>query len=111
MGFSTKVQLIQREKSEQWYINFPSAVAQAMEFEKGEVVEWLMEDRQHLVLRRERPPGPFMKKNGRFAPRLLGGVVCPSSSGFRANPHLATGTGTGEVTPTRYASGEAMTVV
>lgn len=34
MGFPTKVQLIQRKASEQWYINFPSAVAQAMEFSK-----------------------------------------------------------------------------
>ena len=27
MGFPTKVQLIQRMHSQQWYINFPSAVA------------------------------------------------------------------------------------
>jgi len=42
MGFPTKVQLIQRKESEQWYINFPSALAQAMEFEKGEAVEWIV---------------------------------------------------------------------
>ena len=36
MGFPTKVQLIKRRASEQWYINFPSAVAQAMEFSRGE---------------------------------------------------------------------------
>jgi hypothetical protein len=35
MGFQTKVQVIQRQRSEQWYVNFPSALAQAMEFEKG----------------------------------------------------------------------------
>jgi len=28
MGFPTKVQLIKRQASEQWYINFPSALAQ-----------------------------------------------------------------------------------
>lgn len=39
MGYPTKVQLIKRKASEQWYINFPSAVAQAMEFDRGEVVE------------------------------------------------------------------------
>lgn len=27
MGFPTKIQLIKRPKSEQWYINFPSALA------------------------------------------------------------------------------------
>ena len=53
MGFPTKIQLIKRAKSEQWYINFPSAVAQAMEFERGEIVEWLIEDKHKLVLKRE----------------------------------------------------------
>lgn len=53
MGFETKVQLIKRAKSEQWYINFPSAVAQAMEFEKGEVVEWVVIDKQKLTLKRK----------------------------------------------------------
>jgi hypothetical protein len=38
MGFPTKVQLISRQDSVQYYINFPSAVAQAMEFTKGETV-------------------------------------------------------------------------
>ena len=48
MGFATKVQLIKRQASEQWYINFPSAVAQAMEFSRGETVEWLVEDKSRL---------------------------------------------------------------
>ena len=52
MGFPTKIQLIKRAKSEQWYINFPSAIAQAMEFERGEVVEWLIEDKLKLTLKR-----------------------------------------------------------
>jgi bifunctional DNA-binding transcriptional regulator/antitoxin component of YhaV-PrlF toxin-antitoxin module len=53
MGFPTKIQLIKRAKSEQWYINFPSAIAQAMEFERGEVVEWVIEDKQKLILKRD----------------------------------------------------------
>ena len=52
MGFPTKIQLIKRAKSEQWYINFPSAIAQAMEFERGEVVEWLIEDKLKMTLKR-----------------------------------------------------------
>jgi len=62
MGFPTKVQLIKRKQSEQWYINFPSAVAQAMEFERGETVEWIIEDQSQLVLRRHRPPPSAFKK-------------------------------------------------
>lgn len=52
MGFPTKIQLISRAKSEQWYINFPSAVAQAMEFGKGEIVEWIIEDKNTMTLKR-----------------------------------------------------------
>lgn len=53
MGYPTKIQLIKRAKSEQWYINFPSAIAQAMEFARGEVVEWRIQDRQTMILKRE----------------------------------------------------------
>lgn len=52
MGYPTKIQLIKRAKSEQWYINFPSAIAQAMEFEKGEVVEWVIQDKTTMTLKR-----------------------------------------------------------
>lgn len=62
MGYPTKVQLIKRKQSEQWYINFPAAVAQAMEFERGETVEWIVEDRQSLVLRRCREVPSAIKK-------------------------------------------------
>jgi hypothetical protein len=71
MGYPTKVQLIKRKKSEQWYINFPSAVAQAMDFERGETVEWFVEDRATLILRRpSAPPLPAGKaKKGGSAGR------------------------------------------
>jgi len=52
MGFQTKIQLIKRANSEQWYINLPSAIAQAMEFDRGEVVEWIIENKRKLVLKR-----------------------------------------------------------
>ena len=62
MGYPTKVQLISRKSSEQWYINFPAAVAQAMEFERGETVEWIIEDKGSLVLRRQKVPPSVIKK-------------------------------------------------
>ena len=55
MGFKTKVQVIQRRESQQWYINFPSACAQMMNFRKGEVVEWDITDEGRLILRRGTP--------------------------------------------------------
>lgn len=65
MGFPTKVQLIKRKNSEQWYVNFPSAVAQAMDFNKGEMVEWHVEDKETLALRRMEAPVQLLKKNDR----------------------------------------------
>ena len=62
MGFPTKVQLIKRANSEQWYINFPAAVAQAMEFEKGELVEWVIEDKQKMTLKRASREQPAESK-------------------------------------------------
>jgi hypothetical protein len=65
VAFPTKVQLINRRASQQWYINFPSALAQAMEFSQGETVEWLVEDKSLLALRRPHAPAPVLKKTPR----------------------------------------------
>lgn len=42
MGYSAKVQLISRKNNRwnQWYVNFPNALAQALNLKKGEIVEW-----------------------------------------------------------------------
>jgi len=59
MGYPTKVQLIKRKKSAQFYINFPTALAQAMDFSKAEDVEWTVSDKKHLILSRKIvPPDP-----------------------------------------------------
>lgn len=62
MGYNTKIQLIKRKKSEQWYVNFPAAVAQAIEFDKGEDVEWIIDDYQNIVLRRSDASVASLKK-------------------------------------------------
>ena len=62
MGYPTKIELIKRAKSEQWCVNFPSAVAQAIEFERGEVVEWIIDDHQRLVLHRNDGAVEALKK-------------------------------------------------
>ncbi len=67
MGYSTKVQLIQRAAgTDQWYINFPTVLAEAMDFQKGEEVFWHVEDKANLVLHRTdvpRSPVTVKKKN------------------------------------------------
>lgn len=62
MGYPTKIQLIKRTKSEQWYVNFPAAVAKAIEFKQGEVVEWIIDDHQRLVLKRSDKAVASLKK-------------------------------------------------
>lgn len=56
MGYPTKIQLISRKdkNSNQWYVNFPNALAQAMNFEKGEIVEWTVENINVLKMERKR---------------------------------------------------------
>lgn len=66
MGYKTKVQLIKRAKSQQWYVCFPSALAQAMEFIQSEVVEWVVETKHKLLLMR-RPVGKDQRSSGRNA--------------------------------------------
>ncbi len=62
MGYTTKVQVIKRAKSEQFYVNFPAAVAQAIELQEGEIVEWLIDDYQNLVLKRSDQAVSSLKK-------------------------------------------------
>jgi hypothetical protein len=48
-------------------VNFPSAVAQAMNFEKGETFEWIIIDSGNMLLRRatpQTPPVELPKKKG-----------------------------------------------
>jgi antitoxin component of MazEF toxin-antitoxin module len=52
MGYKTKVQLIKRKTSEQWYVNFPMVLAQAMEFRQSEEVEWVVTKDGTLILAR-----------------------------------------------------------
>ena len=54
MGYPTKIQLIARKKGQQWYVNFPNALAEAMNFEKGETVEWEVETLEVLRMTRRR---------------------------------------------------------
>lgn len=64
MGYPTKVQLIRRKKTaDQYYINFPTALAEAMELEKGEIIEWIIEDKANIIAhRRHVPPSPITVK-------------------------------------------------
>ena len=53
MGYESKVQVIQRgNKTRQFYLILPAQLAEAMEFQKGERIEWVVIDRRTLEVRR-----------------------------------------------------------
>lgn len=52
MGSKVKIQRVERGKTKSFYVNFPAAVAEAGQIEKGEEMEWLIEDRDTYVLKR-----------------------------------------------------------
>lgn len=55
MGYKTKIQKVERPTNQSYYVNLPSALAQAMNIKKGEVFEWLIEDKNLLVFKRIKP--------------------------------------------------------
>lgn len=56
MGYPTKIQQISRQKGNQWYVNFPNALAEAMNFTKGETVEWEVDSLTALHMIRTETP-------------------------------------------------------
>lgn len=55
MGYPCKVQKIERQARNTYYVNFPTAVAEALDITKGEIFEWSVEDKNTLVLQRRKP--------------------------------------------------------
>jgi bifunctional DNA-binding transcriptional regulator/antitoxin component of YhaV-PrlF toxin-antitoxin module len=52
VGYKTKIQMVNRKYSKQYYVSIPSAMAKALEIRKGEEVEWKINRRGELVLKR-----------------------------------------------------------
>jgi len=55
MGYRVKLQKVDRPTNRSFYLSFPVALAEAMEVEKGEEFEWLVENLNTLVLKRVTP--------------------------------------------------------
>lgn len=52
MGYKIKIQRVERGSTKSFYVNFPAAVAEAAGIEKGEEMEWFIQDRDTYVLKR-----------------------------------------------------------
>lgn len=52
MGYPTKIQKVERPTNQSFYVNLPSAIAQSMDIVKGEEFEWIIENKNLLILQR-----------------------------------------------------------
>ena len=53
MGYETKLQVIERKNNtRQFYIICPAPLAEALEMEKGETLEFIVEDRRKITIKR-----------------------------------------------------------
>jgi hypothetical protein len=52
MGYKIKIQRVDRGNTKSFYVNFPAAVAEAGNIEKGEEMEWYIHDKDTYILRR-----------------------------------------------------------
>jgi antitoxin component of MazEF toxin-antitoxin module len=52
MGYTVKIQKVDRGLTKSYYINFPAALAESANMEKGEEWEWELEDKNSFILKR-----------------------------------------------------------
>jgi antitoxin component of MazEF toxin-antitoxin module len=62
MGYVTKIQRVDRPTNQSFYVVMPSALAQAFDLDKGEEFEWIIEDKNLLLLRRVEEKKKFSSK-------------------------------------------------
>ncbi len=58
MGYKIKVQKVERPTNNSYYVNLPVALAEAIEVQKGEIFEWIVEDKNTLKFVRIKPTKP-----------------------------------------------------
>jgi hypothetical protein len=62
MGYLAKMQKVERPTNQSFYLNFPSALAQSMNIEKGETFEWVVETKNLILLQRIKQKTLFKPK-------------------------------------------------
>ncbi len=62
MGYKVKIQKVERGKTKSFYVNFPAAIAESVQLEKGEEMEWYVDDRDTFILKRSRGSDSILNK-------------------------------------------------
>ena len=65
MGYRVKIQKVERPTNKSFYVNLPAALAESAGIEKGEEMEWLVEDRNCFVLKRVKARNSLLSKKMR----------------------------------------------
>jgi antitoxin component of MazEF toxin-antitoxin module len=55
MGYVIKVQKVERPTNRSFYLNLPAVLAEALDIQKGEQLQWSIEDKNTLILSRLKP--------------------------------------------------------
>jgi hypothetical protein len=55
MGYPVKIQKVDRPTNRSFYVNLPVVMAEALAIEKGEDFQWVIEDKNTLILARRNP--------------------------------------------------------
>jgi hypothetical protein len=63
MGYKVRIQRVDRPTNRSFYLNFPSPIADSVNMQKGEELEWLIEDRNTFVVKRIKPCKSFLRRN------------------------------------------------
>jgi len=65
MGYLSKLQVIERSnQTRQFYLICPAPLAEALELAKGEEIEWIIEDKATVVLKRPRSTSSRKRRIG-----------------------------------------------
>lgn len=66
MGYLTKIQVVERKNGQrQFYLICPAALAQALEMEKGETIDWVVENKWTLRITRNQTRAAARKSDGK----------------------------------------------
>lgn len=61
-GYVVKLQKVDRPTNRSYYVNFPVALAEAMDMRKGEEFSWIVEDKNTLIFKRKKTRTPRTSK-------------------------------------------------
>lgn len=56
------MQKVDRPSKRSFDVNFPAPIADAVNMQKGEEFDWLVEDKNTFILKRVKPAKSFLKK-------------------------------------------------